>query len=139
MEKEFVPYELAVKLKELGFDEPCMAVYFGNGLNELFTFNPSIAKENTERMVELGHIPCPTFSQAFRWFREKYRMFHEVFIDTEPTVDNPDKLEFTYLILHMVGIEKMHTSRNKRFETYEDAELDCLIKLIEIVENEKTL
>jgi hypothetical protein len=23
MEKEFVPYELAVKLKALGFDEPC--------------------------------------------------------------------------------------------------------------------
>lgn len=27
MEKEFVPYELAVKLKELGFDEPCFGEY----------------------------------------------------------------------------------------------------------------
>lgn len=27
MKKEFVPYELAVKLKELGFDEPCLAVF----------------------------------------------------------------------------------------------------------------
>jgi hypothetical protein len=26
MEKEFVPYELAVKLKELGFDEECITV-----------------------------------------------------------------------------------------------------------------
>ena len=25
MNKEFVPYELAVKLKQLGFDEPCFA------------------------------------------------------------------------------------------------------------------
>lgn len=25
MEKEFVPYELAVKLKALGFNEPCFA------------------------------------------------------------------------------------------------------------------
>ena len=27
MEKEFVPYELAVKLKELGFDDPCSGWY----------------------------------------------------------------------------------------------------------------
>ena len=27
MEKEFVPYELAVKLKALGFDEPCLDQY----------------------------------------------------------------------------------------------------------------
>ena len=27
MKKEFVPYELAVKLKELGFDEPCLGNY----------------------------------------------------------------------------------------------------------------
>ena len=27
MEKEFVPYELAVKLKELGFDEECFGYY----------------------------------------------------------------------------------------------------------------
>ena len=25
MEKEFVPYEQALELKELGFDEPCLA------------------------------------------------------------------------------------------------------------------
>jgi hypothetical protein len=27
MEKDFVPYEEALALKELGFDEPCFAVY----------------------------------------------------------------------------------------------------------------
>lgn len=36
MNKEFVPYELAVKLKALGFDEPCLASYetaFGKGID----------------------------------------------------------------------------------------------------------
>ncbi len=28
MEKDFIPYEEALALKELGFDEPCFAVYF---------------------------------------------------------------------------------------------------------------
>ena len=27
MKREFVPYELALKLKELGFDEPCLFLY----------------------------------------------------------------------------------------------------------------
>ena len=27
MKKEFVPYELALELRELGFDEPCLLVY----------------------------------------------------------------------------------------------------------------
>lgn len=45
--KEFVSYDRALRMKSLGFDEPCSAVYFGNGENELFTFNPSIAKETT--------------------------------------------------------------------------------------------
>ena len=142
MEKEFIPYGLALRLKGVGFDELCSAVYFGNGENELFTFNPSIAKESTIRMVELGHIPCPTFSQVFRWFRDNHRMFHEVFIDTEPTVDKPDKLEFAYLILHMVGPEHMYTDKikGKRYDTYEESELACLERLIEIIEkHEKSI
>jgi hypothetical protein len=30
MEKKFVPYELVVKLKELGFDEPCLSYSITN-------------------------------------------------------------------------------------------------------------
>jgi hypothetical protein len=32
MSKEFIPYEQALELKELGFDEPCLAVYRGGSL-----------------------------------------------------------------------------------------------------------
>ena len=139
MEKEFVPYELAVKLKALGFDGfTRFHINRNNELNtisespfSMFQYNMEPNEDDTDSLVA-----APTFSQAFRWFREKYRMFHEVFIDTEPTVDEPDKLEFTYIVLHMVGMEEMHTSKNKRFKTYEEAELACLDKLLEIVESE---
>jgi hypothetical protein len=30
MEKEFISYEIALKLKELGFDEPCFDFYDNN-------------------------------------------------------------------------------------------------------------
>ena len=134
MEKEFVPYELAVKLKELGFDEECYGAYSTFHQNK-WKLNLDFGVKNKWFKKTTEGCSAPTFSQVFRWFREKYRLFHEVFIDTEPSVDEPDKIEFTYLVLHMVGMEKMYTSRNRRFETYEEAELACLTKLIEIVEN----
>ena len=38
MEKEFVPYELAVKLKELGFNEKCFMAYFKLLRHEFYDF-----------------------------------------------------------------------------------------------------
>jgi len=130
MGNEFVTYPLALRLKAIGFDEPCMAVYFGNGENELFTFNPAIAKENTERMVELGHIPCPTFSQSFRWFREKYGLYHQI-----NSYYNGGKITRIMVFIHDVYEDTCHDElSNIPYLTYEEAELACLIKLIEIVE-----
>ena len=121
MEKEFVNYNQALKLKELGFDEPCMAVYFGNGEIEI-----------TLRMVELEHIPCPTYSQAFRWFREKYRIHS--FIDCKWK-----NLGWEYELVDLNKMESISTIGNYGYNTPEESELECLKKLIELVENEKTL
>ena len=64
---------------------------------------------------------APTFSQAFRFFREKYL----------------DILVKDYgLIPHFTIIQNMFLDSDKIW-TYEEAELACLIKLIEIVKNLK--
>jgi len=68
MEKEFVPYELAVKLKELGFDNLCVFLYYNNGNNYVIA-EPLIKNSDLSGYEE---ITAPTFSQAFRFFREKY-------------------------------------------------------------------
>ena len=77
MEKEFVPYELAVKLKELGFDEPCFG-HFGSITEpeELQIFPNTESCLEPEDMINSNldyGLSCtaPTFSQAFRWFRDK--------------------------------------------------------------------
>ena len=62
MEKEFVTYELAVKLKALGFDEECLSYYF----NKQLSFG---SKTSYGEVVE-----APLYQQAFRWFREKYNL-----------------------------------------------------------------
>ena len=123
MKKEFVPYGLALELKELGFDEPCFGYYDPNKkfeyLNwETFKDFPYLAK-NSEWQDLYG---APTYSQAFRWFREKYALC----IVIKPIDDK--NLELGYNLLKnglMMG----------SYLTYEEAELACLQKLIVIVKS----
>jgi hypothetical protein len=119
MEKEFVPYELAVKLKELGFDESCFGFYYDDG--EL-----KIKEGNISR---LGYINAPTFSQAFRWFREEYDL--RIWIESNHGVS---KFEYVIATTNHNFIDKQFNDFSSD-KTYEEAELACLDKLIEIVES----
>jgi hypothetical protein len=115
MKKEFVPYELAVKLKALGFDEPCIATH---GYLELYI--------NTDD----GHLKAPLFQQAFRWFREKHGLYSHV----RESYSFDNTLEFVSQINGSYVNHGISDKPINRFDTYEEAELACLTKLIEIVE-----
>jgi len=55
MEKEFVPYQPSLDMKELGFDEPCFAGYnFKNGRTGEFTY-PSAKEPNTTSNARVYH------------------------------------------------------------------------------------
>jgi hypothetical protein len=123
MEKEFVPYELAVKLKALGFDEDCFGYYH---LNEGYTKGYAFCYFNEPKRYESDSaILTPTYSQAFRWFREKYDLIG--WIEKYP-------LQKVYVL----ELPKYNPFDDPLcFNTYEEAELACLTKLIEIVEQTK--
>jgi hypothetical protein len=119
MNKEFIPYEQALELKELGFDEPCYYDYNFGG-------------EITNKWA-IGLVPAPLYQQAFRWFREKYFLDAEIYLNHEL-----GHKFYHYLILQLVRENIEWKSRNiTKFKTYEEAELACLKKLIEIVKNER--
>ena len=74
IEKEFIPYEQALALKELGFDEPCFMTYLNGKLDkEIFLFNHSIRSHSTQEFVS-----APLYQQAFRWFRKVYGLKHDI-------------------------------------------------------------
>ena len=134
MEKEFVPYELALRLKNLGFDEPCLAFYrFGKD------FYIKGQHKNTTLAPTIGPT-APTFSQAFRWFREKYNL--RGFIGFRPN----DK-QFTHHVYDMSLSGKEYVkqrtmeefNKDPKVGSYEEAELACLDKLIEIVESKQRI
>jgi hypothetical protein len=134
MNKEFITYELALRLKALGFDELCFA-YFKD---EEFQYpNPYEPFKNSE--MKSWCITAPLYQQAFRWFREKYNIFPEILTDctTRP------KFCYTYtkffgnqndLASEEWGWEPNVGQYSLLYKTYEEAQIACLEKLIEIAE-----
>jgi hypothetical protein len=118
MKKEFLPYNRSVKLKELGFNEPCLDFYDDN--QELF-YN----HENKEKIHIGDSVKAPLFQQAFRWFRENYRL--SVLIQDWLDDYDGEIVEWT------IGEDRIIYEITNRTDTYEEAELACLDKLIEIV------
>jgi hypothetical protein len=68
MKTEFIPYEQALELKELGFDEPC----FGWFTNSYLRIGSVVENKHVQGEDE---TLAPLYQQVFRWFREKYDLF----------------------------------------------------------------
>ena len=124
MEKEFVSYEMALDLKELGFNEPCFTYYY-NVSCKLRT-NISVETNNgwtyfpNKKLITLA----PTFSQAFRFFREKYKLEGAIY-----------RLNFKWAS-QVFNIEtSTYCFKHELFETYENAEIHSLQKMIKAVKN----
>lgn len=118
MTKEFVPYEEALALKELGFNEECFA-HWGN-VQKLNFIN-----YKNEYADQLGWIAAPLYQQAFRWFREKHELYPDFFVDDDKT--------FGFMISYFIPAGRTDKPIQRLYKTYEEAELACLKQLIKIV------
>jgi hypothetical protein len=127
MNKEFVPYEEALALKELGFDEPCFAVYF-NTTQQLY-FDKYINEFNKE-----VRTLAPTFSQAFRWFRYKYWYTALILCDSFEIVMQTATSKTLISKTGEYRPNYITSTWHKEVElkSYDESELACLKKLIEI-------
>jgi hypothetical protein len=121
MNNEFIPYEQALELKELGFNEPC----FGWFTNSYLRIGSVVENKHVQGEDE---ILAPLYQQAFRWFREKYNITHEILRKE----DNNHKEFMAWVYIEGARIEAV----SYWFSTsYEEAELACVKKLIEVVKN----
>ena len=103
MNKEFIPYEQALELKELGFNESCFFIYSrdGNALNR--SDEPQNSQELYERTIQPNtYVVAPLYQQAFRWFREKYEFTYSIgktniavihYLETTQLLQNNDSYE----------------------------------------------
>jgi hypothetical protein len=115
IEKEFAPYEEAFALKELGFDELCFAYYKDMKGKKVLLY---------DSMDFDGECNTPLYQQAFRWFREKYGLGHMI-----------NGIGHESFIMNIGGM--LHIFNGFEFKTYEEAELACLKKLIELANEQQ--
>ena len=75
MEKEFVPYEIALRLKELGFDERCFAIFyqekFMNGHIEPYVWNLVNSIKTNSDCNSIDIVTAPLWQQVIDWFDNK--------------------------------------------------------------------
>ena len=123
MNKEFIPYEEALALKELGFGASPIGstnggsvFYYENG-KLYYDGRPMYSSD-----YHSGQILAPLYQQAFRWFREKG---YDIKIQKESFG--------LYFGFYWTGVAWINVDSG----SYEEVELACLKKLIEIIKSQK--
>ena len=123
MEKEFVTYDQSLALKELGFDEPCLAIHSNanpkTGLYTLKKYRLKLIKQASQK--DKG-VKAPLKQQVFRWFREKYNINSHI----EYYPSSEDTVAYFFIADEDESIN---------YGTYEEAEEKCIKFLIETVKN----
>jgi len=151
MENEFVTYQQALALKELGFDEPCFGYYVDGGLRgvnlgieELGGVKPYYERfgfhtinnhhiDNKNKIV----VSSPLYQQAFRWFRENYSLQHHIWIGEITTLFYGYNILDTKTHVFLFIVNNIELGGGDcDYPTYEEAESACIDKLIEIVKKQ---
>ena len=112
VESNFVPYQIAVDMKSIGFDEEVLRYY---------------DDESKEFCDVMKIIKAPLYQQVFRFFREKYMLSGEIYIF---------KNIWNFDIEDISNSIQLYTSDIMCYNSYEEAEVECLVKLIEIAKEQ---
>ena len=132
----FVSYEIAKKLKEIGFDEKCIFRYIDGELSlethekyvvkncveieHIINFNYNLFRENNITFSEI--CSAPTYEQVFKWFREK-------------GIDSSLSTEYSFYYYKGARGDNFLFSGTE--DTYEQAREQLILKLIETYKNEE--
>lgn len=132
MKTFLVPQEQSLVLKELGFDKKCWGVWVNGRFEPRYKSKNSTFKPNQKLdKRNVDYCTAPTFEQAFDWFRS-------IGYDTSISHTPPELIgrgrikKYSYFIWK----ESDNPRGTQSFEdTYEEARLECLKKLIELSKN----
>ena len=140
LNKEFINFKEAKQLKRLRFNENCFGYYENQNEKLILNFsNLNLTEEQKKRpkLYEIDNrnsiLPqwataAPTYQQAFKWFRKKHNKHCYIHYHSKPS----------YSIVVYDDID-MYNSLSKKitYNTYEEAELECLLELIKKVKQKK--
>lgn len=139
MKEQFIPYEQALELKELGFNEPCIGHWergidgYGWGLffsGQWLKYEDLIPEYKDSEGNICGEFSAPFWQQAFDWFSNKYGI--QVF----PDYTFYDGFYYSYKWAKPNGETGWFSCTNDNlpdgFTDFKEARLDCLKELIKL-------
>jgi hypothetical protein len=140
MKEQFVTYEIALKLKELDFNEECLCTYAVNGRR--FQRNPSnnMAGEEIEEpytwknsLIHKSVMTAPLWQQVIDWFREKHNIIIEVWFDYTQININ----EFLWIYEIYVN-NNQHDHDGSWYDNFNECREFAILKAIELLNNDKS-
>lgn len=137
MEEEFVPYKLALILKELGFNEKCIAFYSAYPKeNRKFMF---VSEFRATKKLFLTNdygahtITAPMWQQAFKWIEDTYGLY----LDRDTVCSVNEVLFIHYWIRSINGnLAIDFKDLYDEFDTLK-TRTQCLEQLIKVIKHDK--
>lgn len=141
--KYFVKYKHAVVLKEIEFDEDCLAKWIWDEEPHLMIKGfKYIWTEGEIKSGEIKHWKAPFKSQVFEWFRVKHKLEGLILPQDKSAVIEGEPLYFIAIISY--DNEEMKELFNStapgtllHYNPYEEAEDACIDKLIELIKQKQ--
>lgn len=136
MNEYFVPFELAVKLKEKGFKEKCIA-YYWEKINEhtpSFVVEDNMPEDGLNILDLLSNhnqaewspfIDVPTISQVLKWLRDEKKIF--IVIAVNPTLSTKDKIAYYYQVYsNSNGVTSDYYESEECYAQWEDCAIESI-------------
>lgn len=160
MKEQFVTYEIALALKELGFNEPCLAYYttgndvtlnkdgnptnfvllseklrgelvgHGSVKNELFKWLKDNDRTNGELYTLSESITAPLWQQAIDWFREKHNLSIDIY-----TISGFSELIYSWDILTKNNVYQINNFKIGSDKSFYKMREQAILKAIELCKN----
>jgi hypothetical protein len=128
LDKELLPHKQSLELQKLGFNEPCFGAHGAWGFmsaNDINSLSDKVTQEDLDNQgynEEDAVCLAPTWRQAFKFFREKG---YDIKIEKESAN--------LYFGFYWTGVAWVYVGHG----SYEEAELECINKLISIVKEQQ--
>jgi hypothetical protein len=135
MKEQFVTYDIALKLKELGFNEKCFAEYNESKVllylypHECFHGYCNI--DDFEPFADILSIKAPLYQQVIDWLREKHDLHINV-ITRYHELYNKRYWQFTIFRISQPNNNRVEES-DFMYDTFDKNIKQAILKAIELI------
>ena len=125
MKDQFVPYDIALKLKELGFNDECFGYYIECEKWIPASYSMEGVEYPSNNDLILDWVTSPLYQQVFQFLRDNFNF--------SGNIDCCDNLS-TWNIKSSKLDKGIYSNK---VQSYNDAQNECIQEIIKLIENEQ--